>query len=181
MKMKILAVDDDQYTLDLLQALMTSNDCEFATSVNAMHGLTLCTSFSPDVLLLDWTLPDVSGLDMLKVIRTTQGNADLFVIMLSGKIMTDNIVAAITAGADDYMIKPFASDELMARVNNGFRINRRRREETERIQKQMESVRKIDALCSQLHSAASGNEQLLPMVSALKAAADEMKVTLTVR
>jgi DNA-binding response OmpR family regulator len=181
MKNRILAVDDDQYTLDFLQALMTSNDLEFDTSVNAMHGLALCTSFSPDVLLLDWTLPDVSGLDMLKVIRTTQGNADLFVIMLSGKIMTDNIVAAITAGADDYMIKPFAADELMARVKNGIRINRRRREETERIQKQLESVRKIDALCSQLHSAASGNAELLPMVSELKAAADEMKISLSVR
>jgi DNA-binding response OmpR family regulator len=175
MKSKVLAIDDEQIALDALEALLSMNGIDVAVALTAAEGLERCDSFSPDVLLLDWNLAETTGIDVLTTLRETRKHSDLFVIMLSGKIMTDNIVTAIAAGADDYVIKPYSADELIARVNNGIRINRRRRSETERTGTLLESVRRIDALCSQLTGIASEDQQTRTLIAELKAAAIEMK------
>ncbi len=88
------------------------------------HGKDFLEAFrqkKPDLCLLDLMLPDCSGMDILKKIRSESGNDDVKIIILSAKIMTMDKVEGLDSGADDYIEKPFDILELISRVNARFR------------------------------------------------------------
>ncbi len=126
MDKKILVIDDDVSYLSIMDHLLTSRSIEHKICRDAREGKGLIESYTPDVLLLDWMMPGISGLDLLKMVRGEMKNQDLFVIMITSKMFTDDIVTAFNAGVDDYLIKPFPAKELIARIENGTRIKRSR-------------------------------------------------------
>jgi two-component system response regulator MtrA len=110
---KILVVDDDLPLSDVLAFAMRRGGYEV---VRAYHGLSALEQFSkehPDLIVLDWRLPQLDGLDVCTRIRLT---SDVPIIMLTVRDSDDNVIAALEAGADDYIVKPFSPRQLMERV-----------------------------------------------------------------
>lgn len=112
-KMKVLIVDDDENIAELI-SLYLIKEC-YATRIehDGEHALKAFTEFEPDIILLDLMLP---GMDGYQVCREVRKNSNCPIIMLSAKGETFDKVLGLELGADDYMVKPFDSKELVARV-----------------------------------------------------------------
>jgi DNA-binding response OmpR family regulator len=112
-KQRILIVDDDENIAELI-SLYLIKEC-FSTEIayNGTDALALVKSFNPDLILLDIMLPDIDGYEVCAEIRKTKSTP---VIMLSAKGDVFDKVLGLKLGADDYMVKPFDSNELVARV-----------------------------------------------------------------
>jgi OmpR-family two-component system manganese-sensing response regulator len=112
--MKILLVDDEAELAEPLSRVLTREGYDVDLAFNGQAGLQLATAQSYDLLILDWMLPQHSGLDICRQVRS-QGNATP-VLFLTAKDTLDDRVSGLDAGADDYIVKPFELRELLARV-----------------------------------------------------------------
>ncbi len=113
-----LIVEDEPAIRRFLRATLVANGYQVLEAGSAHAGLTLALGESPDVLILDLGLPDGDGLDLLKTLRIT---STMPVLVLSARDAETAKVAALDAGADDYITKPFGADELMARLRVALR------------------------------------------------------------
>jgi len=113
-----LIVEDEPAIRRFLRATLVANGYEVLEAGTAHAGLTLARSEAPDVLILDLGLPDGDGLDLLKTLRES---STVPVLVLSARDAESAKVAALDAGADDYVTKPFGADELMARLRVALR------------------------------------------------------------
>ena len=113
---KILIVEDHKPLRSLLSFLLSSAGYETFETADAMSALDEATRQQPDLVLLDWQLPDMDGIKLLRLWRAEEVTARIPVIMVSGKADEVDRVAGLKAGADDYVTKPFGRDELLARV-----------------------------------------------------------------
>lgn len=112
-KQKILIVDDDNYIAELIALYLTKECFETKIVNDGEEALKEFASFHPDLIILDLMLPGIDGYQVCREIRHT---SDVPIIMLSAKGETFDKVLGLELGADDYMIKPFDSKELVARV-----------------------------------------------------------------
>lgn len=112
-KQKILIVDDDENIAELISLYLTKEFFETEIAYNGRDALALVKSFNPNLVLLDIMLPDIDGYEVCTEIRKT---LQIPIIMLSAKGEVFDKVLGLKIGADDYMIKPFDSNELVARV-----------------------------------------------------------------
>jgi len=117
----VVVCEDDALTLDLLCDHLAADRFGVLPAPSAADALRFCRYNKPDLLLLDLSLPDASGLDVLREIRRADGVQSRFdprlpVIVLSGRSAITDRVRGLEAGADDYLVKPFSPDELRARV-----------------------------------------------------------------
>ena len=115
---KILIVDDEPAIRRFLKASLESEGYQIVAAENAAQALAAAASAKPDLMILDLGLPDQDGLE---VIRKVRGAGALPIVVLSVRDDETGKVAALDAGADDYMVKPFAFDELLARLRALFR------------------------------------------------------------
>jgi two-component system, OmpR family, response regulator MprA len=113
MKTRILLVDDDPKIIPLLQRGFAYEGFEVYTATTGETGLEACAKFQPHLVLLDITMP---GLDGFEVCRRLRRKSDVPVVMLTARDDVPDKVNALNLGADDYVAKPFAFDELVARV-----------------------------------------------------------------
>ncbi|HWB70451.1 MAG TPA: response regulator transcription factor [Solirubrobacterales bacterium] len=118
---KLVVCEDDRPTLDLLCDHLTADRFGVLPAPSASDALRLCRYNQPDMLLLDLTLPDASGLDVLREIRDSDGvgarfDPNLPVIVLTGRGSDADRVRGLDSGADDYLTKPFHMPELRARI-----------------------------------------------------------------
>ncbi|MGP1487322.1 MAG: response regulator [Peptostreptococcus stomatis] len=119
--MKILVIDDEEHILELLKFNLELSGFDVCVSTEANQTIELIGREKPDLLLLDWMLPKISGIDILKKIRQNEDIYDLPVIMLTAKNMENDKIQGLNVGADDYITKPFSIKELMARINTVLR------------------------------------------------------------
>ncbi len=113
---KVLVVDDDLAILRMLKRGLSMDGYEVETTANGQEALRLVRQGKPDVVVLDVMLPDV-GLDGLKIARLLRKEySALPILMLTAKDTVPDRVSGLEAGADDYLVKPFAFDELLARI-----------------------------------------------------------------
>ena len=119
--MKILVIDDEEHILELLRFNLELSGFDVCVSPEANQAIELIGKEKPDLLLLDWMLPKISGIDILRKIRQDENIYDLPVIMLTAKNMEDDKIQGLNVGADDYITKPFSIKELMARINTILR------------------------------------------------------------
>lgn len=112
-KHKILIVDDDENIAELISLYLTKECFETKVVYNGESALTEFKSFSPDLILLDIMLPEIDGYDVCREIRK---ESKIPIIMLSAKGEVFDKVLGLELGADDYIIKPFDSKEMVARV-----------------------------------------------------------------
>jgi len=111
---KILIVDDDQKLLKMLERTLIYEGFDAVTSTDGESALEKVYSERPDVIILDWMLPKLDGIGVLEALRQEQNETPI--LMLTARDAVQNRVEGLERGADDYLIKPFASTELVARV-----------------------------------------------------------------
>ena len=116
---KILLVDDEVNLIDPVAYNLKQKGYDTITVYTGKSALEAFRKESPDLVLLDWTLPDLQGVEILKQIRAEQDFTP--VIMLTGRTAKEDIVEGLTAGADDYVTKPFTWEELLARISSVLR------------------------------------------------------------
>nr|WP_314277175.1 response regulator transcription factor [uncultured Peptostreptococcus sp.] len=119
--MKILVIDDEKHILELLKFNLKLSGFEVCVSTEAKTVIDLIGIENPDLLILDWMLPSISGVEILKKIRSDKSLDYLPVIMLTAKNMEDDKIEGLNLGADDYITKPFSIKELMARIKTVLR------------------------------------------------------------
>lgn len=112
-KQKILIVDDDENIAELISLYLTKECFETSIVYDGESALSKVNTFNPDLILLDLMLPGIDGYQVCREIRKSK---NIPIIMLSAKGETFDKVLGLELGADDYMIKPFDSKELVARV-----------------------------------------------------------------
>jgi adenylate cyclase len=119
---KILIVDDEPFNLDLLEQELMEYDYVLERAVDGVDALEKTESFGPDLILLDYMMPKMSGLAVVKQLRANDKHKGIPVILLTAKATLEDKIAGLDAGADDYVTKPFDSFELLARVRAMLRI-----------------------------------------------------------
>jgi DNA-binding response OmpR family regulator len=129
----VVVCEDDTVTLELLCDHLVADRFGVLPAPSASDALRLCRYNAPDLLLLDLTLPDASGLDVLREIREADGVDSRFdpmlpVIVLTGRGADDDRVRGLESGADDYLVKPFHYPELRARLAAVLRRGAEKRE-----------------------------------------------------
>ena len=112
--MRVLLIEDDRATARSIELMLTSESFNLFTTDLGEEGVDLGKVYDYDIILLDLNLPDMSGFQVLRTLRVSKVRTP--VLILSGLANTENKVAALGFGADDFMPKPFHKDELVARI-----------------------------------------------------------------
>ena len=133
MKPKILIIDDEIHIVELIRFNLETSGYEVDIAYDGLDGYLKIKENAPQLVLLDWMLPNISGIDMLKKIRNDKSLSDIPVIMLTAKNMESDKIEGLELGADDYITKPFSIKELLARVSSVLRRYNINKENVENI------------------------------------------------
>ena len=121
--MKILIAEDDAVSLALLESLLIEWGYSVIAVTDGKAALEVLQSKdSPQIVILDWMMPEIDGLTVCQRVRELNKDRYVYIIFLTAKILTEDILNGLKAGADDYMVKPFNACELQMRINAGRRI-----------------------------------------------------------
>ena len=115
---QVLIIEDEASISAFISAILSANQYRALTATSGREGLALVSSHAPDVVLLDLGLPDMDGAEVLRVIRAQTATP---VIIVSARGLERDKVAALDLGADDYIVKPFGTAELLARIRTALR------------------------------------------------------------
>lgn len=122
----ILVIDDESQIRKLLEISLEANGYKLLFASNAKEGIIMAASHQPDLILLDLGLPDDNGQEVLKKLRDWYQNP---IVILSVKNTEEEIVQALDNGANDYLTKPFRTQELLARIRSALRGNSSKNQE----------------------------------------------------
>ncbi len=118
-KPSVLLIDDDTSISLLAKArLMTHDNYQVILSEDGDVGFELALNKQPDLILLDWMMPNINGLDVLRQLKTNKKTQDIPVIMMTGKNMMSDIELAFSSGAESYITKPLNLKKLSRKVNS---------------------------------------------------------------
>lgn len=123
----VLAVDDDPLTLLNLTRILNSPSRKIITAENGEEALLVAQQMLPEMIITDWRMPRLDGLELCKALRSSPATQHTYIIMLTGIEADDELVQAFDAGADDYVTKPFTPKVLEARIRGGERLIRYQR------------------------------------------------------
>ena len=121
MTASILVVEDEPAIQELVSFTCSSNGFKVRRAESVGAAQQAIREELPDLVILDWMLPDRSGIELLRALRGEERTRALPVIMLTAKIAESDRVSGLDAGADDYVVKPFSPRELVSRVRAVFR------------------------------------------------------------
>jgi len=127
MSTHILLVEDEVKLARFIELELSSEGYRISVAHDGMTGLTMAREASPDLVILDWMLPGLSGVEICRRLRATGSSTP--VILLTAKDEVSDRVAGLDAGADDYMVKPFSIEELLARVRAHLRRTQEKEED----------------------------------------------------
>ncbi|HMN22895.1 MAG: response regulator [Ignavibacteriaceae bacterium] len=127
-KDKILVVEDERDTRFILEKLLTKNNFEVITANNGQEALKLLETFTPKVILADWTMPIMDGLELCNQIKNNEKLKIIYFIILTARTSLRDRVTGLDVGADDFLMKPIENQELVARIRSGIRIFNLQRE-----------------------------------------------------
>ncbi len=130
MKAHILVVEDEAKLAQFIKMELEFEDYQVTHAADGFAGLSAAREIQPDLILLDWMLPGISGPEICRRLRQTGDKVPI--IILTAKDEVSDRVSGLDAGADDYVVKPFSIEELLARVRANLR--REQEEETDLIQ-----------------------------------------------
>ncbi len=122
MKPHILVVEDEAKLARFIKLELEFENYQVTVAADGLAGLSLARETQPDLILLDWMLPGISGLEICRRLRQTGDKVPI--ILLTAKDEVSDRVAGLDAGADDYVIKPFSIEELLARIRASLRRER---------------------------------------------------------
>jgi DNA-binding response OmpR family regulator len=114
---KILAVDDEPDVLGLVQTKLEKAGFEVSLATNGQEAVERALADKPDLIIMDVMMPKLDGLSACTQIKKEMGDLAPIIILLTARGQESDVVEGLSSGADDYMVKPFAPRELVARVN----------------------------------------------------------------
>lgn len=121
-KDKVLVVEDERDTRFILDKLLTKNNFEVMTVNNGQEAVDILESFNPKVILADWTMPIMDGLELCDIVKKSEKHKLIYYIILTARTSLRDRVTGLDVGADDFLIKPIENQELVARIRSGVRI-----------------------------------------------------------
>ena len=137
---KILVVEDEKSIAHFISTVLANNGYEAMQARSGSEAISMISSHCPDLIILDLGLPDMDGLDILRQLRSW---SSLPVVVVSARAHEKDKVTALDLGADDYLTKPFGTDELLARVRTAIRHTRTASGNDEIAQKVTYTVREL--------------------------------------
>ncbi|WP_170480977.1 PP2C family protein-serine/threonine phosphatase [Ruegeria arenilitoris] len=179
---KVLIVDDSRLQRRILAASLKKWGFEVLEAENGEQAIAICRLEQPDLVLSDWVMPGMGGLEFCKAFRELESRHYSYFILLTAKSEKQEVARGLDAGADDFLIKPLEADELRARIAAGARILLMQRELSEKnqlIEAALEELRLAhDAIDKDLMQARKIQESLVPE---LKASFGASKVSLLLK
>lgn len=121
-KYPILVVDDDPVSCTLIKKFLTKAGFEVATAANGSDALNLCEQRFFPIVLTDWMMPHIDGIQLCQSIRKKETDNYVYLVLITSRRSKDDIISGLESGADDYLIKPVNQAELLARINSGIRV-----------------------------------------------------------
>lgn len=112
----VLIVDDETAIREMIAVALEMADYRCLEASNAKEAYTAIVDQRPDMILLDWMLPETSGIELARRLKRNESTSEIPIIMLTAKSDEDNKVQGLEVGADDYITKPFSPKELVARL-----------------------------------------------------------------
>ncbi len=128
MSKRVLVIDDDPGILGFVTSSLQAEGFEVQTAATGAAGLTAARAAPPDLVLLDLSLPDQDGFEVLRSLHAGAGTSHVPIVLLTFPSTVEDLVRGLDAGADDYVTKPFAIEELIARVSSVLRRSKALRE-----------------------------------------------------
>jgi len=116
--MRILVIEDEKNLSRFIELELVSINHEVVVKRDGLEGYNTAMEEDFDIIILDWMLPGMSGIDILKNLKN---HKDVPIIMITAKDLVDDEVSALNMGADDFLKKPFDNDQLIARINSVLR------------------------------------------------------------
>ena len=117
----VMVIEDEEALSVLLRYNLEKDGYEVTTVANGLNAVSEVERLLPAVIILDWMLPEISGVEICKLIRSKPDIKNIPIIMLTAKSQEEDKIKGLSAGADDYVTKPFSVPELMARVKTNMR------------------------------------------------------------
>lgn len=142
---KILVVDDSQVYRKLLHHSLSKLNCPVLFAKDGRQALRVYAENRPDLLITDWTMPDIGGVELCRRIRSDFKQVYAYIILVTSSAKKEQVIEGLAAGADDYLTKPFHPGELLARVGVGRRIIELNRQ-VEIKNRQLEEMALTDSL-----------------------------------
>lgn len=124
---RVLVVDDNADLREYISALL-AHEYEVSTAIDGLKGLAAAQEAPPDIIVSDVMMPGLTGTDLVRQLRADPRTASIPIILISARAGQEAAVAGLDAGSDDYLVKPFAAPELLARVRTHVQLARKRRE-----------------------------------------------------
>lgn len=120
--MEILVVDDEFVCSDLVKEILEDRGHSVITATNGLEALEILRNGSCRMVISDWEMPVMNGLELCRAVRTEDLQRYVYIVLLTSRTNTDNLVKGLSAGADDFISKPFEPEELTVKVNVGLRV-----------------------------------------------------------
>jgi diguanylate cyclase (GGDEF)-like protein len=121
-RLKVLVADDSAVYRKLVEQAFSDADYSLLIARSGGEAIELLDQHAPAIVITDWVMPDLTGIELCERIRSGTENAYTYVIILTSVSAKENVVKGLAAGADDYLTKPFHPEELLARVEVGRRL-----------------------------------------------------------
>jgi two-component system, OmpR family, phosphate regulon response regulator PhoB len=113
----ILSIEDEACVTDVIEQTLTVGGFEVVSAIDAEHAIEFMQSKTPDLILLDLMLPDIAGYSFFELVRVTSKTRNIPIMIVSGCVSDEAEALGLKMGASDYLRKPFAPEDLLARVN----------------------------------------------------------------
>ena len=163
--MKILIAEDDAPSRILLERKLVSWGYEVIATEDGNQAWDAVQKESPNIAILDWLMPELSGIDVCRRIRNAENLPYIYIILITAKDQDEDILAGFDAGADDYILKPFDKDILRSRVSVGARVAEYDKELTEKNDKLMEAIVEADNMATKASEANKTKSEFLANMS----------------
>lgn len=122
MAYKILTVDDSKTIRMIVKKAFKPYNCELYEGENGVEGLAIAAKESPDLIILDITMPVMTGIEMLSKLKAENDLKDIPVIMLTAESGKENVMQIVKMGVKDYIVKPFKGEQLIERAKNILKL-----------------------------------------------------------
>lgn len=169
-KDKVLIVEDEKDTRFILDKLLSKNDYEVVTANNGEEALEALKKFVPKVILADWTMPVMDGLELCNILKADDSFKLIYYIILTARTSLKDRITGLDVGADDFLVKPIENQELLARIRSGVRIHN--------LQHELKNIEHnkaiVEMACTIGHKI---NNPLSSLIMSLKVIEDEIKTT----
>jgi CheY-like chemotaxis protein len=130
---KILVIDDDPYLVEVMSAsLRILGHFEVITAMNGAEGLILCTQEQPEIVVVDISMPEIDGYQVIRALRGDPATSNIPIVVLSARVQHDDRVVGVYAGADVYLTKPLNPMELVESIRHALTLTQKQRIQRQR-------------------------------------------------